>query len=127
MMIVAIAHTTSRHTTSTTTTTGTITAVTLSVMATVGVLTIVMIVVVLVTIVPSVITVAVGMVAGCDMLVMMTGSVLLEEVLVVTVCDSVAVGQQEDVVDKAQNMLFYKARYNTFFGCNGSSNSDSNP
>ena len=66
MMIVAIAHTTSRHTTSTTTTTGTI---------------IIALLIVLVVIV------IVGMV---------TGSVLSGKALVVTVCDSAVAAVDSD-------------------------------
>ena len=76
MMIVAIAHSTSRHTTSTTTTTGTAIAalfILLVIMVTVGMVT-------------------VGMV---------TGSVLSREVLVVTVCITVTV----DVVEGCDVMI----------------------
>ena len=107
MMIVAIAHTTSRHTTSTTTTTtGTITAVIVASAAvvTVGMVTIVEVVLVLsVVVILAGILPSVAMVMSCNevsvvmrMFSMVTGSVLSGEALVVTVCDSAVAAVDSD-------------------------------
>ena len=110
MMIVAIAHTTSRHTTTATTTTGTITAVIVaSVIVPVGMVTIaVVVLVVLATIVLSVAMATVGMV---------TGSVL--EALVVTVCDSALATVDSDWEFITIHYLLYTS-FTTILGMHGS-------